>query len=137
MLFILATLIPCAGRAEGLVFVVNKQNSVSELSVHDVADYYFKRRPRWPDGTKVQFIDQGESSPRKELFLSLIGRTQRDVDLFWIAEKNLSGASAPLRAPSDSMVISMVASLAGGIGYVAEDRANLEKVKRITVKKRE
>lgn len=124
-------------RAENLIFVVNKENPITEITLEELSDYYFKRRLRWPSGTKVQFIDQKENSPRKELFLSLIGKTQREVDLIWISEKNLSGSSAPLRAPSDSMVVSMVASLAGGLSYVSDSHANFDKVKRIQVKKHE
>lgn len=126
-----------AGAEQAIVFAVNKENPVTELTVNDVSDYYFKRRTRWADGAKIQFIDQRDGSARKESFLTLIGRTQRDLDLFWIGEKNFSGQSAPLQAPSDTMVLSMVGSLAGGIGYVSADKAATDKVKLITVKKSE
>lgn len=123
-----------AADAQGLIFVVNKDNPVTELKLSEIADYYFKKRLRWPNGTKVQFIDQRDGTSQKTLFLGLIQKTQRDVDLFWIGEKNFSGSSAPLRAPSDALVISMVGSLAGGLGYVSEDRSVLGNAKRITVK---
>lgn len=138
-LLILASFLfaPAAGAELGIVFVVNKENPVTELTMNDVSDYYFKRRTRWANGAKIQFIDQRDGSARKESFLTLIGRSQRDLDLFWIGEKNFSGQSAPLQAPSDTMVLSMVGSLAGAIGYVGADRAATDKVKLITVKKSE
>jgi hypothetical protein len=120
---------------ESILFVVNQANGQSEISVTDLEDYYFKRKLRWPDGTKVQFIDQKDGSPRKEIFLRLLGQSQRDLDLFWIGEKNFSGSSAPLKVPNDSMVISTVGSLLGAIGYVSGDRTELGKTKQILVKK--
>jgi len=138
VLTLLLAIAPCFARAEGgLTFVVNHANSVKEITVDEVADYYFKRKLRWPDGTKVQFIDQKDGTPRKELFLKLIGHSRREIDLYWIGEKNFSGSSAPLQAPSDSMVLSMVASLPGAIGFVAVDRTELGKSRQITVKKNE
>lgn len=128
---------PAAAAEGGLVFVVNKDNPVTELTQHDLADYYFKRRARWPDGSKVQFIDQRDGTPRKEAFLALLGKTQRELDLFWIGEKNYSGQSAPLQAPSDTIVLSTVGSLPGGLGYVSADKALTAKVKAVAVKKSE
>lgn len=122
---------------EEIVLVVNKDLPVSQLSVEDVTDFYLKRRTRWSDGTKVQFIDQRDSSSRKEAFLSLIGRSQREVDSYWIGEKNFTGQSAPIQAPSDSMVISIVASLPGGIGYVSVEKAPSAAVKFIPVQRKE
>lgn len=120
-----------------LVFVVNKKNAATELTASELADFYFKRRTRWPDGTKVQFIDERDGSADKEAFLALIGKSQRDIDLFWIGEKNFSGQGAPLQAPTESLVLSMVGSLDGGIGYVSPEKALTPKVKAVTVKKSE
>ncbi len=117
--------------------IVNSSNSATEITLGDLADYYFKRKLRWPDGSKVQFIDQKDGGPRKGLFLKLLDKSQRDLDLFWIGEKNFSGSSAPLQAPSDTMVLSMVGTLPGAIGYVGEERTELGKAKIIQVKKSE
>lgn len=137
-MLLLALLFPGVAAAEGgLVFVVNRNNPVKEITWNDVADFYFKRRARWPDGSKVQFIDQRDGSARKEAFLGLLGKTQREIDLFWIGEKNYSGQSAPLQAPSDTIVISTVGSLPGGLGYVSSEKALSSKVKAVTVKKSE
>lgn len=122
---------------DGLAFVVNQANGVASLSASDLADYYFKRKLRWPNGTKVQFIDQKDGTPRKELFLKQLEKTQRELDLYWIGEKNFSGSSAPLQVPNDSMVLSMVGSLPGAIGYVSADKTELGKTRLVTVKKSE
>jgi hypothetical protein len=137
-LFLSLLLAPrCSWAQTEIAFVVNSANKASELSTTEIADFYFKRRLRWPNGTKVHFIDQRDSSPRKELFLKLIEKSQREIELFWIGEKNFSGSSAPLQAPSDTMVLSMVASLPGGIGYVSAERSESSGVKQIVVKKGE
>ncbi len=120
---------------EHLQFIVNDANPVKELSVKQVADFYYKKNRYWDDGSRVQFFDHRSSSTQKALFLKeILKKTYRDVDLFWISEKNQSGQGAPLEAPTDEMVISSVASLPGAIGYITDESADLTGVKKIPVK---
>lgn len=119
---------------EHIVFIVHPSNGTSRLTRHEIADYFFKRSHRWPDGKKVRFIDQADKSESKRIFLrEYLHKTQREVDLFWIGEKNFNGQGAPIQAPNDEMVISAVAELPGAIGYVYADQVDLKRVKPITV----
>ena len=40
--------------AEPLVFIVNAQNPVTQLSADEVRNFYFKKKRRWPDDTSVR-----------------------------------------------------------------------------------
>jgi hypothetical protein len=119
-----------------LQFIVNPANKIDELTPNQIADFYFKKSRYWLDGSKVRFFDQRETTALKKLFVEhVLKKTSREVELFWIGEKNFSGQGAPVEAPSDEMVISSVASLPGAIGYISNDAdLDLSGVKVISVK---
>ena len=120
---------------EHLFFIVNEANPVKELTVKQIADFYFKKNRYWDDGSKVSFFDHRSNSSQKTIFLKIVlKKTSRDVDLFWIGEKNFSGQGAPLEAPSDEMIISSVASIPGAIGYISDAALDLSGVKKIPVR---
>ena len=119
-----------------IIFIVHPDNPIRDLSQQEIADFYFKRNRYWPDGTKVRFFDQKGSTAQKLWFIQkILKKTPRELDLFWIGEKNYNGQGAPIIAPSDDMVVSSVAALPGAIGYIstAED-LDLSHVRKITVK---
>ena len=135
--FLTALFTSAAWAAEkgAVIFIVNEKNPVKELSAKEISDFYFKKNRHWPDGSKVRFFDQRGASPQEEWFLkNILKKSQHEVDLFWVGEKNHSGQGAPIVAPSDDMVISSVAAVPGGIGYIYDQNGDLSHVKKITVK---
>ena len=124
-----------AATDSGLTFIVNKDNPVQALSRNDLVDYYEKRKRQWPDGSSVRFIDREPGSPERAKFLKeILGQSESDVDLFWFAQKIHSGDSMPVQIPSDSMVIEMVKSFKGAIGYVTSSTPlSGTQVRRITI----
>lgn len=106
---------------DGLVVIVNTSCGITSLSADEISDYFFKKKHEWPDHTRVRFIDQKDSAKAKKLFnQNILKKSTRQIELFWIEEKN-SGQSAPIQAPSDELVISLVGTLKGSIGYVSSD----------------
>lgn len=127
---------PIQGRSEtNLVFIVNQQNSIRALDSNEVADFFLKKQTYWPDGTPVRFIDWKEGSATRAAFLEhFIGKSSREVELYWIGQKLYSGDSAPIRVSSDSMVVRFVSRFKGAIGYlVNKSAAHSPGVKQIEV----
>lgn len=123
-----------AETASNLVFIVNSENPVTEVSVNDITDYYFKRKRQWPSGESVRFIDRSPASRVRDLFLKFVlKKTNSDVELFWIGQKLYTGDSAPLRETSDNATVQFVSSFKGAIGYVSAasilDEKNVKVIK--------
>ncbi|HUP58085.1 MAG TPA: hypothetical protein VM598_11575 [Bdellovibrionota bacterium] len=118
-------------------FIVNKDNPVTSLSAHDVADFFLKKQTRWPDGTPVRFIDWKEGSPVRVTFLErIVGKSSREVELYWIGQKLYTGDSAPVKVTSDALVVRFVSRFKGAIGFVGNpEAANFPGVRRIDVQK--
>ncbi len=124
--FILLTLlgaqssIAAEGVTEELVFIVNGNNPVNEISANEIRDFYFKRKRLWATGESVRFIDRTLTSQIHEMFVRrILRKSNSDVELFWIGQKLYTGDSAPLRETSDSSTIQFVSTFKGAIGYVS------------------
>lgn len=118
------------------VFIVNRANPTVELSASDVSDFFLKKRTHWANGDTVRFVDWKEGLPLRASFLDkVVGKSSRDVELYWIGQKLYSGDSAPLRATSDAMVVRFVSRFPGAIGYVSDAGAiaNSPGVKQVSV----
>jgi ABC-type phosphate transport system substrate-binding protein len=103
-----------------IVFIVNGSNPATSVGVLDLVDYYEKRRRQWPDGETVRFIDRNVGSSERQTFLrDVLKQSESDVDLFWLGQKLHSGNSLPIQVSSDDLVIELVKSFRGAIGYIA------------------
>ena len=129
----LALQLALAAQSSTVVFIVNSENPVEKMTVSELRDFYFKRKRRWSNGESVRFMDR-TSGPLRESFLKkYIGKSNSDVELFWIGQKLYSGDSAPLKESSDVTTMNFVGSLKGGIGYVSEATVLRKNVKVIKV----
>jgi ABC-type phosphate transport system substrate-binding protein len=118
-----------------LIFIVHPNNPIKDLTEQEISDFYFKKARFWKDGSKIRFFDQSPNSAAHRTFMQrILKKTAREIDLFWISEKNYNGQGAPVAAPSDEMVISSVASLPGSIGYISSTDEDLSGVKKVFVK---
>jgi hypothetical protein len=118
-----------------ITFIVNSSNPTTSIGLLDLIDYYEKRRREWPDEQTVRFIDRSVGSPERQSFLrDVLKRSESDVDLFWLGEKLHSGNSIPIQVSSDDLVIEMVKSFRGAIGYVsASKKLGMQGVREIHV----
>ncbi len=122
--------------ADDLEIIVNEKNPVTEISPEQISDYFFKRNRSWPNGMPVRFFDHRDESDERKVFLSTVLRkTSREIELFWIGQKLYTGNSAPLQITSDTMTASLVARFPGAIGYVSSTFPGAPGVKKIAVKR--
>lgn len=136
LIFVLASLVVAspAPANEELVFIVHADNPTKQISADELADYFLKKRGQWPNGTPVRFIDRKAGTAERKQFLdSFVGKSPRDIELYWIGQKLYSGDSAPIQVGSDAMTISVVSSFKGAIGYVRGDLAGVKGVKKLEV----
>lgn len=104
-----------------IIVVTNVMNSTTMITRDQIQDYYFKRNRMWPDGKPVRFFDRQDNSQERIYFLkSLIRKTARQVDQFWIGQKFNTGDSAPIQVSTDTMTLNLVSRFPGGISYVNE-----------------
>lgn len=122
--------------SQEITIIVNEKNPQAEISRSTLARYYFKEIRQWPDGMPVRFFDQRDDAETRKIFLeSILRKSSREVELFWIGQKLYTGNRAPLQIGSDNMIASMVARFPGAVGYVSPSFTGAPGVKKIEVKK--
>jgi ABC-type phosphate transport system substrate-binding protein len=119
--------------AQGFVMIVNSENPTLQISKDVIQDYYFKRNRSWSDGKPVRFFDRQNNGLRESFLKTIINKSSRQVDQYWIGQKFNTGDSAPTQVSSDSLVIGLVSKFPGGIGYVSEGTVLPKEVKVIEV----
>lgn len=121
--------------AKAIRIIVNETNPVNELRQEQIRNYFLKKDKQWPHGGSVRFFDRSDdSSERREFLRSVIERSAREIETFWIGQKLYSGHSAPTQVSSDKMMASLVSRFPDGIGYVSDEFIPRKGVKIIQIK---
>lgn len=123
--------------AKNLVIVVNSHVPVTELSQHEVAQYFLKKKRFWDDGVPVRPIDWTEGYKTRQLFLaSVLKMNENQLAQYWFGQKLSTGSHPPLSVDSGDTLCEFLFSIEGSIGYFEEDSAallNCVEVKRVGV----
>ncbi|MDZ7269759.1 MAG: hypothetical protein ONB48_20745 [candidate division KSB1 bacterium] len=90
----------------------------NSLKPAEIKEIYSGNKLKWPNGAKIQVVDQAETEVGKKFYETLMGRSFNQVRQQW-NKLMLSGqASAPLQCPSDKAVKKVIASRPYAIGYI-------------------
>lgn len=112
------SLMTCAVSAE-VVVVVSAQNPTSRLTSTELTDIFLGRVNRFPDGSRLQLIDQAEGVPeRGEFYDHYLGRSVAQIKAHW-SKLIFTGRGQPPRTLADSAaVIGFIESNDNAIGYI-------------------
>lgn len=108
-----------AGACQAQISIVVSKASPRQLTVADARAIFAAVKTTWPDGSKVELIDQPDSPLAEAFYSQLVGKTVAQVRKEW-TKLILSGqASAPAACPGDDEVKKLVAASRNAIGYIA------------------
>jgi len=117
-LFLTAGVSLAAGR--DLAVVSNKANTVSAMTLTDLARVCKAQTNRWPDGRPVTFIMRAPSVPEMKIVLEKIYELPEAQVRELIATANHGRTNHPaiLIVDSDEDLVNKVASIPGAVGVV-------------------
>ena len=119
---------------EGIVFIVNANNPVTELSRESIALYFLKKDRFWASGQQIRFFDRLDDSAERNYFLrNYLKMSNREVESFWIGQKLYSGDSAPSQVNDDFTMSQLVSKFPESIGYVSSNFVETKGVKKVNV----
>jgi ABC-type phosphate transport system substrate-binding protein len=116
--FVAATVSLAAAR--DLALVSNKANTVSAVTLPDLAKICKAQTTHWPDGRPVTFIMRAPTAPEMKMFLEKVYELpETEVhDLINNANHGRTNHPAILVVDSDEEVVNKVASIPGAVGVV-------------------
>lgn len=135
LILLLLFISSAASAQRSIVFIVNASNPSSQLTTFQISDMFLKKSRTWADGAAVRFFDRADNSEIRKSFLkTILRRTAREIDQYWIGQKLYTGNSAPAQIASDSMTIAMVSRFPGAIGYIdAENFQEAAGIKKVEI----
>lgn len=78
-----------------------------------------KQKQYWPNGKKIRPVEQTLGSPARKFFLkTLLKKSEIEMSEYWIEQKQLNGLVQPIQLENDQLVIQLVKSMPGAIGYI-------------------
>ena len=131
--FLLVILFAWAAAATEFVIVVNKDNSLTEISKTNLKRL-FTGKKKEIGGVKVVPVNQSlDSDVAKAVLEKILKMDPEEYKEFWVAEQVKGGVSAPMIQKTNEAVIAIVSQLPGGIGYVEKEKVT-DAVKVIPIK---
>lgn len=120
-----------SAQAGSIVIIANKNAPVEALSTDEIQRIFLGKKTTWPDGNQIIPICL-KSGPTHAAFLrTYLDMNPAQFDVFW-KQAVFTGTGRPPKAlRSESDVIQLVKSTAGGVGYVDADtpRGTLKTIK--------
>lgn len=104
-----------------IVVVVNKGNSINELSKREVIDIYMGRYMTFPDGKNAKPLDFAEQSELKnDFYLKLVNQNERKINAYWARVLFSGRAKPPESLKSINEVLSHLKDSESAIAYIPE-----------------
>jgi hypothetical protein len=110
---------PASGAPEDeLVVIVNVANTES-ISASQLESVFLRKENHWSNGDQVvPFNLPPESKVRLTFDRAVLGMSADETARYWLDQRIRSGITAPRELGDVSLIVRLVARLAGGIGYV-------------------
>jgi len=112
---------PAVAAPKTVLVIVSKKLSVTAISLETLRLVFQAQVKTWPDGTTaVPFNLPPENALRHDFDSVVLGLEPYLVARYWIDRRVRDGDRPPLRAPSPALMVRVVSSLVGAVGYVEE-----------------
>jgi len=117
-------------QSSDLVVIVNQSSKVTKLNATQLYDIFTSARRTWSDGQRVMgFNMPPRSQARTQFDRAVLQREPEQVARFWVDQRVRGGARAPRSVSKASLILRLVETAKGAIGYVPESSIKERKVR--------
>jgi hypothetical protein len=114
-----------AGPAVRLAVIVHPAVPVSTLSAAELASVFTRATRTWKDGTTVRALNLPQNSPeRVEFDRVVLDMSPERSAQYWIDKQIRGEEPAPKAIGQADIVVRLISTLRGSIGYVPEDKVD-------------
>jgi len=110
---------PTARAVEALAIVVNKSNSVDNLSFAELRNVFLGERSQWPNGQRITIVMRDPAPERDVVLRQIFKMTEPDFSRY-LLRSSFTGrvASPPRQLSSAAGVRRFIFNVPGAIGYI-------------------
>jgi hypothetical protein len=114
-----------AAPAVTLAIIANPGVPATALGSGEVASIFTRAKRTWKDGTTIRPLNMQIGSPERVEFDRVVLDMGADASAkYWIDKQVRGEEGAPKAVAQANIVVSLVASMSGAVGYVPEDRVD-------------
>jgi hypothetical protein len=115
---VLVLLIVSSAVASAKVSIVVSKASAYKPTESDIKSYFLGVKLEWPDGAKVQIVDQPDAACAKVFYEKFLGSSLSMVRKEWTKLILSGAASAPVKCASDDEVKKALAANPASLGFI-------------------
>jgi hypothetical protein len=107
-----------------LLVIVHAASPVDKFSSYEIEALFTRTKTRWSDGTPVHPFSFPAGTAPRELFDRVVLKLTGDqVGRFWLDRRIRGLGMPPKQVPTTTLMLQIVANLAGSVGYIPGLRA--------------
>lgn len=125
-----------SGSGSDILIIVNKENTVGNLSASEVKLYWLRKiKKRWPEINKnIRPADYKSKNSAQTIFYSkVLGMSSTDVETYFTQKQYESAEKPQDKFSSESELINFVANEIGAIGFVSAGSLSASDREKVTV----
>jgi ABC-type phosphate transport system substrate-binding protein len=106
-----------------IAVIVNPGNA-NALDKSEITKIYLGKSKNFPDGVKVNPVDQDGNSVNDEFNDKVVGKSSSQLNAYWSKLVFTGKGTPPTKLGNDQDVLSFVSSNADAIGYIDSSKVN-------------
>ncbi|MGH7601079.1 MAG: hypothetical protein ACREOI_32375 [bacterium] len=114
-----ALILAMAVSAQAQISVIAAKSTEAKATKTEVKEIFTGVKLKWPNGNKIQVVDQPDTELGKKFYDMVIGKSANQIRRQWMKLLLSGQAAAPIKQPSDKNVKKIVAGNPNAIGYIA------------------
>jgi hypothetical protein len=112
-------LAPVAAESHSIWVIAHNSVPVTKLSHEELRPIFQTRKTSWPDGSSVRPFNLLPTAHARQVFDDVVlGLTPELMPRYWIDRRVRGEAYPPKTVPSEAIMLKVIKSLPGAVGYV-------------------
>lgn len=115
---------PAAG-SPALAVIVNASAPVTAIGSGELASIFTRTTKKWKDGTTIRALNLQVGSAERVEFDRVVLQMSPDASAkYWVDKQVRGEEGAPKAVAQADVIVNLVASMSGAVGYVPEDKVD-------------
>ncbi|MFQ5559654.1 MAG: hypothetical protein ACE5FU_03575 [Nitrospinota bacterium] len=115
-----------------VLIVVNKKNSVEEMSLKELQNIYLMKKRTWADGTQILPLDLFKKTAlRKSFSNGMLKKTPSKMARFYFKRAVSGGGQPPRTYSTEEEIVDFIVRNPGAIGYISKENPRVKVIRII------
>lgn len=134
LMLLFLMILPAISLAADIIVVANKNVPESQLTKEEVKAIFLGEKTKWSNDSKVSFVVLKTPEAQEKFMKDFVGKTPSQFNNFWKQQVFTGKGKIPESFDNVKDLVDFVAKTDGAVGYLSNDDAPAENMKKIDIK---